>query len=293
MNLLEKFDNLEIKNDNRIPEEDKEICIFYNNMYNDTLECYKDILSNLISLYNKYRLKVSNDYDMHIDTYGDFSVHTVIDSILKLKKDFISKVCYRFKQKYNVSIDNDKIYKKYQDIEVNYNERQNRDKTLKDELIKYNYLDYNIIIDEIFIQLGGCTFYEKATKEIKDKCIDEMKYKVRRMAIKGNKISIPDCVWYSVNWSGEYEISYNAKEEVIKLFNALSHFETGQTTMLNYYLQFADYNSKINFEKYELGYNKVEAIKFYKNRKIDIFFQTNNQALEFAKEYCGYIEKVA
>ena len=257
MNILDKFENVTIENKNKIKEEDRDFCIVFDNIYKTTLECYKNTLNNLVLLYNKQKFAVPNEYSMCVSIYGNgFSISNVIEAIHDLKETFINKICYYFSKEYNVTIEKDKIYQKYKDIELSYDEKYNKDKTLNINLIKYVYLDYNIILDEIFIQLDGCTFWEKAVNEIIQKArVSRHYYEYRKY------------------WN------YDIKGKVIKfrfgiddIKPALFFYDSNETKILGY-----------------LSCNRIEEITKHNNGNTDVKFVNSSYALEFAKKYLGYI----
>lgn len=255
--MLEMFDSIIIENKNRIDQEDKIKCEGFNNTYNNTLECYKGILNSLMALYNKEIVIIKDTWDIDVSIYGDLSVSNTKDAILKLKESFISRVCYYFSNKYNVTINENKIYEKYKDIELEWSKKANKDKTLKLNLIEYVYLDYNIILDEIFIQLNGYSFLEKAINEIKEKA---------KMPLH----------WYSYQKYWNYEV----KGKTIKFRTNIRDVQSA----LYYY----DNNEKELIDCYT--YNRIYDFKYYDNGNTDIKFINSSYTLEFAKKYLGYIE---
>ena len=75
-----------------------------------------------------------------------------------------------------------------------------KDKTINIDIIEYKYLDYNMILDEIFLQLNGFSFKEKAIDEIKKKARMPLRwyeyrkywnYEVKGKTIKFKTKSIP------------------------------------------------------------------------------------------------------
>lgn len=255
--LLEKFNDIEIKNINRIDQEDQEFCELFNQIYSETLQCYQNTLNSLINLYNKQIVLVKNSYDLSVSMYGDFSIDGVMKDIHKIKEHFISKVCYHFMRKYNVTINNDAIYKKYKDIELTYHKRENPDKTLNPNLIEYVYLDYNMILDEIFIQFNGYSFWEKAVDEIKKKALTPLH-------------------WYSYRKHWNYEIkgkTIKFRTNIDHIMPALYFYDSNETQIINCYT-----------------HNKVSDYRYFENGNTDIKFQKPEYALEFAKKYLGYIE---
>ncbi|MFA6843560.1 MAG: hypothetical protein WCR33_04085 [Bacilli bacterium] len=255
--LLDKFDTIQIKNISRIDTEDRELCKLFNQIYSETLECYQKTLNSLILLYNKQILTVKNSYDLSVSMYGDFSISEVMKSIHKIKERFIGKICWHFSKKYNVTIDENKIYNKYKDKELEWHKKENPNKTLKLNLIEYVYLDYGMILDQIFIQLNGFSFWEKAVDEIKQKA---------RMPLH----------WYDYRKHWNYEV----KGKTIKFRTGIKDIKPA--------LYFYDSNETQLIDNY--SYNKVDDYKSYENGNTDIKFLKPEYALEFAKKYLGYIE---
>lgn len=256
--ILDKFNTIEIKNTSRIDAEDQEFCELFNQIYNETLECYQKTLNSLITLYNKQIPLVKNDYELSISYYGrEFGISGVVDSILEIKEKFISKICYYFEHKYQVTIDSDTIYKKYKDIQIAHHKRTNPDKTLNPNLIEYVYIDYNMILDEIFIQLNGFSFFEKAVDEIKQKA---------KMPLR----------WYDYRKHWNYEVkgkTIKFRTGIKEIKPALYFYDSNETELIGCFT-----------------HNKVEDYKSYDNGNTNIKFIKPEYALEFATKYLGYIE---
>lgn len=262
--LLSKFENVVIKNDTRISEVDRAYCEKQEKMYKEAIQVMQQTLELFKELYGTYSVTEKSNYRGYIEEFKD--IRNIEDRINDFKSKFISNIFSHFERSYNVTLNSSEIRKKY-DLSITY---QN-------------------IIDEVFEQLGGFNFQEKAVKEIKDASRDTV-YRGDKLTIKKGKLSIQDYVWWSsYSWDNEKKLSYN-DSKVRPLFKALSHFETGVVETLSYYNNIYDELYKGDktydiFSKYELGYNKVKSIKFYKNGKVDIEFQTQQQAEEFKREY--------
>jgi hypothetical protein len=253
--LLNKFKNIKVENTSRIDEEDESFCKKFDTIYNETLQCYKNTLDSLVLLYNKQIVTVNNSYDLDISMYGsDFSISKVIDSILKLKRSFINNICHYFSNKYQVTIDNVIIYEKHKDIELPYGNQTNKDKTLSLNMITYFHTDYNIILDEIFIQLGGYSFLEKAVDEIKQKAKMPLHY-------------------YSYRKYWNYEVKgriIKFKVNIKDIYPALYYYDSNETKLIDCFT-----------------YNKIDDFKSYENGNTDIKFLNSAYALEFATKYLG------
>jgi hypothetical protein len=305
-NLLNKFNNVKVENIERISKEDKEFCEMHTRAYNETLDCFKRILNDLVDLYNSqvdylisYDGGKAESYNIYVSSCGDFSINEVIDQILRVQKKYTSAICSYFSRKYNVTIETDPIYRKYKHIEIPYNSRENRDKTYNKNLVEYVSFDYNNIIDEIFVQLGGFTFEEKAIQEIKDATRKIYYYndyrRTSNITIKNNKMTIDGNYAYKDTIWNEYRLRDNFGE----IFTSLYLFDSGivtdnNTELHNKYCGYRNERNLDNYDKYKpYSLTKVTGIKFFKNGKLEIEFTNSEHAEQFAKEYCGYVEKIA
>ncbi len=264
MNMLNVFDEIKIDNTNRIDLEDKIYCEKHNKAYKETLKSHKETLKSWIILHNNQIQELSferNDYtytEEYISYYGGGSIciDKMIQEIDRIKEKFIGMIAYYFTKKYNVTIDDSKIFNKYRD-KFDYHKKNNPDKTLKLDLIEYVDIDYNIILDEIFLQLGGFSFKEKAIDEIKQKAKTPLYY---------NR--------YRNYWN------YEIKGKTIKFRTSINHIEPA--------LYFYDNNETDIINCYT--HNKIDDYKSYDNGNTDIKFYNASDALDFAKRYLGYTE---
>jgi len=279
MNLLEKFDNLEIKNEDRISEEDKMFCEEQEDIFKKLIVIYDEFILKLKEIEpiienhrNKYSKK--EDYCYVTTAYGGSIAgsDSLEESKNKMKNQFVESICNYFERKYNVTLKEESIYKKYN-----------------------TSITYNNIIDEIFIQLNGFNFKEKAVLEMKNKFKKVLEYK--DVAVKKNKLIITNFFWVD-QWDkkyGTYKMSYNSREDFYSLLRCISHFEQG--TIKNTYEGILYKIDRLQnddlFCEHVMMCIKLESIKLFKNGKIEIKFLSNEYAQEFAREYCDYIEKVA
>lgn len=266
--LLSKFDAIELSGEQRISEEELEYCQLQEQIFFETCNTLKQAMVDISSLYAKYK-----DVDTHrnvydganyLSYYSDVEVYP--KRIKEIYERFVSRITYYFTEKYKVSLSSEEIIKKYDE----------------------NTISYSLILDEIFEQLGGLTFKEKAVTEIKA-ASKKTVYRADKVSIAKNKLSITDFVWWQTSWDNSLSVSYDDRA-VRPLFMALSHFMTGNVDMThslqNIYQQLKrgskDYDI---YAKFELPHDVLQAIKFYKNGKVDLFFADNSQAETFKKEY--------
>jgi hypothetical protein len=273
--IFSKFDSITITNSNRIDEEDQAYCEKEQESYNralDTLNQIRDVIKNTLDINitaeRAWNQKGNNE---------DYLNYYRFDKIPKLyddcKNNFIHNIIGHFTQKNNITIDSYTICEKYKEREVNY----------------------NILLDEIFVQLEGYNFEEKAIKEIKDKMKAQIKLSKRNwqdteetynMSIKDKKLIFDNLIYAGKNWNNKYEFR---GDNLIPLLSALCHFNNGSKTIYYDLKELCSYSvEEWAFTKHELDYTKFKSLKIYKNSKIEVEFTNNEYARQFALEYCGY-----
>lgn len=271
--ILDKFEAVKVENVDRISPEDVEFCKYYESVFHKAVSVYSEFITTIKSLVTEGERNPYKDeaYNLFLTFSSDVSPSE--ERIRVLKNNFVRKICYYLASKYKVTID-----------------RSFMDKY--DETISYNN-----ILDEVFNQLGGHSFEEKAVNEIKNKMINAASNHRGNpeIKIKNNKL-IFDClhmVRYDDIWKRYKLGSYDDNSR--HFYTALCHFDHNRKTYNGEFGQFIDANDKDKpdlFQKYEFfTMNKLRSIKFYKNGKIDVEFTTAEQARDFAKDYCGYIER--
>jgi hypothetical protein len=268
--IFRKFDKVEITTEQKISSEDLEFCQEQESIYNKTIAAYTMLdeqLQTIVSEVLAHGQKFCSDSGHSQRTSFDngFSAHDLKQNFKKIKDRFISITCEYFSEKYNVSIDEAKLQKKY-DIKVTYEN----------------------IVEEIILQLDGHSFTEKAASEIKEKARNTL-YGDNKITIRNNKLILDgyyvrhDSIWK------EYRLT-DRKDFIL---NAISHFENGSVKinkeLSNMYCGYDNEKNSRNYDRYEIqSLDKVKSIKFLKNGKMEIEFVTHTLAAKFAEEYCGY-----
>lgn len=280
--ILESFENVEIKNENRLCEEDL-------NFLEDLQEKFNNAKVGFGKYIEFYREnKICNLEEKEIKISCDSLEEYFVNKVVFIEgKSFISKIYNYFEKKYNITLERIKIN---DDYSLNF-----REKEAKQNLKWFmETLDYNLVLDDIFNQLEGVNFKDKGIQEIKNNVIERTRgWKKSNIDIKGKNLTIQNYISFD-SWLSdkEYQILYSNRTYMENLFNLVSIFETDDiqkneiNNLLNNISSYEDATGKI----FELPYKKVTGVKFYKNGKVQLIFDTGISALEFAKEYLNYKE---
>lgn len=266
MNILSKLNEITINNNDRIADTDRKYCENQFGLYAAAREALQQALDIIKPVYDKEKNSAKNTnslYGSYLDDYDDIKY---LDKRLeKIKGQFVSKIVNHFSRQYNVSLDTKVINEKY-DLNLTHND----------------------IISEIFEQLDGFSFEEKAVHELIQATKNTIYNFDKKVIIKKASLSITDYVWWdSWSWSG-MRISWDSKLETF--FQALSHFENGSVETLHSLKRMFEHlkegsNKYDIFSKYEFDYKKIKSIKVFKNRKITVEFKDHALAQEFANTY--------
>ena len=281
MSLAGKFGNFEIKKTDRISKEDQEWLSRREKMYKRALMIQK-------SVYDIYKVEDGTYTEEDREEFSSFTVDDfgVPKRVSQIQDSYISGIFSYFQRKYNVKLEN-----KFE--EYNYSRelyRYSKTDPVKDLVI--DEIDYHTVLDKIFDQLGGLSFKEKAIKEIKDKLKEECYNSYRNnwsIKISGKKLiytggycsqSYSDYHFNSTNWMYTMleAFSYNTYGEKCRIISLNRLYDS-------YYIRLEEEDFKNGFSAPSVG---VEHIKFYKNGRVDITFQSGEFCRNFAREWCGY-----
>ncbi|MCY8738151.1 hypothetical protein P8881_19435 [Bacillus haynesii] len=260
MSLLDKINNVTVNNTNRISEIDRKYCENQYSQYSKAQEA----LGHAFSIIKKVYEQQINEEESFLCKYDD--IRHMEERISRIKRRFILNITSHFSRQYNVTLDSESIDEKYD-----------------------SDLTHENIISEIFEQLGGYSFEEKAVTEIIEATRNTIYNFDKKVIIKKASLSIADYVrWDLWSFSG-FRISWDSK--LGTFFQALSHFENGSVETLYLLKSMIEHLKKGSnhydiFSKYEFKvFNKIKSIKVFKNGKITIEFSSNEQANEFANTY--------
>ncbi len=175
MGLLDKFNAVEIKADNRISEADRKYCTTLQEAYDKAKEQLDDVYTILIRVGNEQRRIMGNDAErMPKFLEGCSSLVSQVDEdIMNRHFRFINAIVSYFEREYTVNLERSCICehlipKKPDSSYWNDAYKQEYQKYRQD--IKNLSLSYVSVIDEIYAQLDGFSFEERAVNELKKRC---------------------------------------------------------------------------------------------------------------------------
>ena len=322
--LLEKFETVEITNESRISGEELEFCTAQQALYEKVLAQHRKTFAALRQVESdcmSFLKSVAdlNDYQNGSYTYKHYGFDYVglkkedfvEEKIKTVHRQFISTIIDYFKEKYNVSIESpafktvsglqkpekeDHSFGWYRDLSEAEKEKIASQKRAYEALydayldsVISAELDYNSMLDHIFVELDGNTFAERAEQEIKKgSCNATQRWGKTAYEVKNKRISM-DILYPRKGYRDEYDVDLSGGD-YRAILRALTYFNSDKNHVETYsgwqqFIGYSNYESSGIFDLHQVGSTKVLTFKYYKNGKFEVTFDSHATAQQFADEY--------
>lgn len=293
MSLLDKFEQVEIKTDARISPADLNYCKTHQEAYEKARVALKSLGQQISVLRDEQEhvlSSVEDKYyrDVYLGASESLKSNDVYSTLDNTHISFISRIVGYFENHYKVSIERDKVEENLLPKKPENGWRRN-----EDEWIEYNNklraltLHYEDILEQIFMQLEGFSFQEKALNELK-----QAAHKAAWNEYHGNKnfeqkkatISFTSYACHFDSWYSSPHV--NLSDSMKDVIKAVAYFEYGTQEYLGHgFSQLCGYSFDCTI--YEFDMDKVKQIKCFKNGRVDIKFTSEAYARQFVEEYLG------
>lgn len=324
MNILDKFSAVEITTDNRISDADRAFCVRHQEAFDKAGPALENIAEAIIAAKTEQQAILGRD-DSEYSYLSSWGVYissdgfkcdesTVYEMEKKRSERFITEIVNYFQSKYTLELDRDKIkdslipappkepelpwggYRSMTDDEVDaFKEKLSAHKA---ELQKYeddlraHPLRYEQIVDEIFVQLGGFSFQERAMNEFLEKCWDAAHTQRwnesqprEDFEIKNDTLRLTGYWCHCRNDSWRDYPEWGSTEYLKVILNALVHHNIGQLNRgAEWFPKLFQYSTKENVFPVN-NLEKVRQIKLFKNGRVDIKFRDAVSVQEFVETY--------
>ena len=234
----------------------------------------------------------------------------------KRNRTFISAVVNYFSRKYSVELDEHEIekhliptgpkepnlpwggYRSMSEDEIaSYRQELDAYKVEKDKFeqsLRTLPLRYEQVVDEIFVQLGGFSFQERAMNEFLRLCWDTSHHRNWRsdqyeeeFEIKNDVLRLTGSWVYcdENKWMSNPVPEYKPSQSLTTILDALVHYEVGKFKGgAQWFPELFKYDTKEN--QFEIAYmSKIKNIKLFKNGRVDIKFRSAAFVQEFVEQY--------
>lgn len=270
-NLIDKLDSVKIQITDKFPQEDMEFCREQWQAYKAAFELYHALFMTADEV--NVNLQALTDKTYVFQKLADNAA-----ALRRINSRFISTICSYFAKKYSVSISEPE----WTNIVENKYGRENSEKKLE-------IVPLDVILDNIFEQMGGMSFEDKAFEEMKSAAKKAVSFYDggSKYIIKGVKLIIEDFYnSYKSRIFERYEASVYSEHKAF--FQALTHFESSLFMINGSYRFLCGYDiSEKNgdFDKHEIHSEVVRSIKVFKNGKLEVEFKDYVTARRFMDTY--------
>lgn len=294
MSLLDKFSAIEVKADTRISEADREFCQKHQKAYLEARDALRSIKKQWKELYDAQMaiMEQISDSEYTKDRYirlEGLSTTSFTQKIELLPELFITSLVTYFNGKYHVSVSIEAAKKALLPESPKYDWEKSRTKEYH-KMMRDFTLSYEDVVEQIFVQLGGRTFEQRALDELKEKCHKfawNTYHSRAEYEIKSDTIQLTGYACSYDLWLSRCVWKFN--DGMRDVLRALAHFETQQLDYLPKDIAFlVGYDDKCS-SAYEFDYEKLKKIRMFKNHRVDVKFASKELAHQFAEQYLGLV----
>ncbi len=284
MDLLAKFDAIQINTENQIAESDRAFCEAHQKAYENARESLVELVSIWNDMMQTQKQLLSGYGDSHevYITAGasiHISKHKIREQICEMHKSFINNLLRYFCKTYHFDISDYEIKKGLlpQKPEWKYGAAYNQELEVYENKKYSLQLHYTQILEQMHKEMGGARLDEYALSQIKEGCwrsawrYNEPNYERNKQVIRFRS---------AVN--SDYELYESTK----KILRALAYFETGVIDQIP--CGWGDF-----YRYHGPGYNaydfddgiKITKFRLYRNHRMDVRFREEAYAVRFIDEY--------
>lgn len=282
--LLSGILSVQVRNENKITEQDRIYCQNQQNLLYKTLDQidrWYAIFKEEAEQYREERsfhyeengkVSMRNFYSYHNDrddySHNEFKpfdiINDLVDKNSNANSNFANRIISYFNKTYNVSVPVPEIEKKA--LPMGFRPV------------------YETYVDAVIEHLGGKSFRETAVEELLarlGKVVKPAYWSKVKTELKKDKIIFPEIIRFdefSMQYSHKNRISYNYSGELETLCAGIAYgaddILNGNSKMI---IHFDDNNVSIS-DWYDLTTTNAEQIRFYKNGRIDVKFKDSATA---------------
>ena len=294
MDLLQKFETVEMKADTRISESDRIFCEAHQAAYDSARTSLPElgfIWNDMLSQQRELLAPAGTSSETYLVTYNGLKLSDDIiqKQIHSLHPLFICQLASYFSKTYHFSINTNDIVdnlvpQKPKDRWTdNYAELVEKYTKDMDELA----LCYTDILEQIFLQTGGRAFFEQALFELKEKCRqafsnDSSKYSQYEQKKNTIQFTGYTCSFQDRYGGGDWELTQRMKD----ILRGIAHCETGSFDYIPDSLSRILGGYNLPYNQYDFpGCKKIQSLRMFKNGRVDLKFTSEAYASQFIEDY--------
>ena len=289
MGLLDKLEQVEIKADSRLPEDDLMFCETQQQAYDESRRAFREIRRYWKKALQAQKDLLGTSSDRSLPYFGSnyrFGITDINRELEKLHSKFISELTRHFNTKYRMTISVDTIQEHLIPTEPDPYKCDKDTNNAYHRTLRALALHYEDVVDQMFIQLDGLSFVERAFQELRTKC--------HKAAYWSNSNAGYDRKGDTLRFGGYFcscderwgREEWRLAERMQDIFTAVAHYETntfgrfpaGFSELLGY--------SDVSTSQFQFPTcQKLVHLRMFKNGRVDLKFKTAALAKEFAETY--------
>ena len=298
IDLLKKFESVEIKTDKRISERDLLFCETHQQAYDEARMALTDMKERMSAAVKMQReILGTSAEDERVDLpyiggHDSITVSKIKDQLEGIQSMFIEKIIRYFNHTYNVSVSCDAAQSILlpQKPERDYGSWDSKAETEYHRTLRSLCLHYDDIVDQIVIQLNGRTFAERAFDELREACHKAAWNEYQQSPnyeLKKDTLCIPGYACGLKDWGSK---PWELRDKTKDILRGIAHFETGS---YDYYpCGFSDLlgwgGTSEPITEFSLC-NKIRQLRMFKNGRVDMKFADAQTAKQFVEKYLGLV----
>lgn len=289
MGLLDKLEQVEIKADSRLPEDDLMFCETQQQAYDESRRAFREIRRYWKKALQAQKDLLGTSSDGSLPYFGSnyrFGITDINRELEKLHSKFISELTRHFNTKYKVTISAEAIEEHLIPTEPDPYKCDKDTNNAYHRTLRALALHYEDVVDQMFIQLDGLSFVERAFQELRTKC--------HKAAYWSNSNAGYDRKGDTLRFGGYFcscderwgREEWRLAERMQDIFTAVAHYETN--TFGRFPAGFSELLGYSDVSTSLLQFStcrKLVHLRMFKNGRVDLKFKTAALAKEFAETY--------
>lgn len=300
MNLLEKFEAVEVTACDCISPADKNYCERHQAAYEAALQgvqelvfFWEDLRKAQQDLLGEGEASVGNDL-----TYLSFrnclaiTDSSLLEHIEGLHRVLIRNITSYFNRTYNMTLSQSAVEEKLipQEPKAKW-PRNNEEMEAYHNAMQSLVVRYQDIVELLILQMDGRSFTQQAFYELSEKChqaawniyLKKPKYERKKAVIRYTGYGCQVRNWGRCD---EWQLQDDTKT----ILRGISHFETGNYQAFPPGIsELMDYGFSCDNEYDFPGCKKLVQLKMFKNGRVDFKFASDGYAEEFERLYLGTV----
>ena len=292
MGLLDKLEQVEIKADSRLPEDDLMFCETQQQAYDESRRAFLEIRRQWKKAIQAQKDLLGTSSDGSLPYFGSnyrFGITDINRELEKLHSKFISELTRHFNTKYKVTISAETIEEHLIPTEPDPYKCDKDTNNAYHRTLRALALHYEDVVDQMFIQLDGLSFVERAFQELRTKCHKAAYWSNSNAGYdrKGDTLRFGGyfCTC-DENWGRE---DWSLADRMKDVLAGVAHFETNtfgcKPAGFSELLGYSDVSTPV-FQFPDC--QKLIQLRMFKNGRVDLKFKTASIAKEFAETYLDY-----